>query len=616
MSQLPINNEYNQESYYVSSTVNTVFNDASEICPYNQVERYAEPIISSANQRQYQTIEPHFDDGVNYSSSLFSDSILQTYDGTIDDPVQMSYSYNSTHFSDNGQSLGRYQADYTVYELSTPGGFNDNVIHCMDQSTKVNTYPDASISQAHSSNFVHYSDYNMNYAKNQAPLNSFNQIDANSAYSSMQLNPPSCYYTNGYNSAVSGAHYVCEPQVAYHPHVNNQEPMNQHVGNFSQQNHQPYSYSYQYSSSQPTDPVTYGQPNCYVNRQTAFYYCYPETQDAYQDLQSGGYRQDRDSHYTDNNLDSVQPIWPESYCVNRHSNWSFHGPNNCVNYKESCNQVQVYDSNNSYSQQQPQTFNFSENYPPNVQNDPQIIHTLSKPLQTTESAPKAPDPKLPQTGATDRLNQESEDEEEEETVPSPYQPGSPCEPVHEYVCTQCNKRFARPSHLEIHFRTHTGERPFRCCICSKSFSQASNLQRHMRSHKTWPQLRSIGGKMSSDNFIVKPSRSIMPVARRVQVISTSALLNYSLVDSQFECKFCGLRVKGFQKMRSHMTQHNNEKVYQCIMSSCLKTFTELGAYVEHLNVAHDLTNSKWLRCGKCLRQFESKCVFHVLCNLS
>lgn len=198
--------------------------------------------------------------------------------------------------------------------------------------------------------------------------------------------------------------------------------------------------------------------------------------------------------------------------------------------------------------------------------------------------------------------------EEDDSAPSPSQTGAPCEPTHEYACSQCNRRFDRPSHLEIHFRTHTGERPFRCSICSKAFSQVSNLQRHMKSHKTWPQLRSLtDNTLSSTNFLVKPPRSIMSVARRVQVLSTSAILNYSFVDNQFECKFCGLRVRGFQNMRSHMVKHNNEKVYQCIVSSCLKTFTELEAFTEHLNKAHDLTDSKWLRCSKCNKQFESMC---------
>ncbi|KAM7541709.1 hypothetical protein Aperf_G00000011321 [Anoplocephala perfoliata] len=597
MSQLPANNDYSQENYYGGNTVNTIFSDASEIYSYHQAERYVEPIVPPVPQRLYQT-----DDGVNYSSSLFSDSILQTYDSTIDDPIQMSHSFNPTHFSDNVQPFEGYQTDYTVYELSTPGGFNNTAIHCMDQSAEVNAYPDASISQSQNSNFVNYPDYNMNYAENQTPLNSANRINDTYTYSPMQTNPPVCSY-NGYDPTMPGTRYVCEPHVDYHPHINNQEPVYQHVGDFSQQS---YSYSYQYSSSQQTAPVAYSQPNCYANPQSAFFYYHPETQDVYREFQPCDYHQNRGNHYIDNHADPVQPIWPEHYCFSRNSNWTSHGPNNYVNYKDGSNQAQFYKGNHFYSQQQSQAFNFPENYPPNVQTDSQIIHTLSKPVQATESTAKASDPKLPQTDPDNRLNQESEEEEEEEeTVPSPSQAGSLCEPVHEYVCSHCNKHFVRPSHLEIHFRTHTGERPFRCCICSKSFSQASNLQRHMLSHKTWPQLRSIGGKMFSANPIVRPSRSIMPVARRIHLTSTSTLHNYSLVDSQFECRFCGLRVKGFQKIRSHMTQHNNEKVYQCIVSSCLKTFTELGAYIEHLNSAHDLTDSKWLRCNKCLRQFES-----------
>ena len=51
-----------------------------------------------------------------------------------------------------------------------------------------------------------------------------------------------------------------------------------------------------------------------------------------------------------------------------------------------------------------------------------------------------------------------------------------------YLCTQCNKMFARKSDLGRHLRTHTGEKPYSCSHCEKMFSQNSSLQRHKKIH--------------------------------------------------------------------------------------------------------------------------------------
>lgn len=46
----------------------------------------------------------------------------------------------------------------------------------------------------------------------------------------------------------------------------------------------------------------------------------------------------------------------------------------------------------------------------------------------------------------------------------------------------CGRSFARPSHLQMHLYTHTGERPYGCSLCSKSFGTRGALTKHTRIH--------------------------------------------------------------------------------------------------------------------------------------
>ncbi|CAE6437536.1 unnamed protein product [Rhizoctonia solani] len=54
-----------------------------------------------------------------------------------------------------------------------------------------------------------------------------------------------------------------------------------------------------------------------------------------------------------------------------------------------------------------------------------------------------------------------------------------------HVCSECGQTFDRPSSLQTHMNTHTGEQPFQCPYegCGRKFSVKSNMRRHLSVHE-------------------------------------------------------------------------------------------------------------------------------------
>eukprot|EP00095_Tigriopus_kingsejongensis_P001551 maker-scaffold424_size175595-snap-gene-0.23 protein:Tk01551 transcript:maker-scaffold424_size175595-snap-gene-0.23-mRNA-1 annotation:"zinc finger protein 235-like isoform x1" len=120
-------------------------------------------------------------------------------------------------------------------------------------------------------------------------------------------------------------------------------------------------------------------------------------------------------------------------------------------------------------------------------------------------------------------------------------------------CSFCAKCFDRPSLLNRHLRTHTGERPHVCDICSKGFSTSSSLNTHRRIHS--------GEKPHS-------------------------------------CGVCGKRFTASSNLYYHRMTHVKEKPHKCEL--CQKSFPTPGDLKSHMYIH----NGSWPhRCHICDRGF-------------
>ncbi|XP_046875736.1 transcription factor HIVEP3 isoform X1 [Hypomesus transpacificus] len=92
------------------------------------------------------------------------------------------------------------------------------------------------------------------------------------------------------------------------------------------------------------------------------------------------------------------------------------------------------------------------------------------------SGPPGPTPSTPSRSTQTRATEDSKEGIlKQKREHKPQRPGK-------YVCSYCGRACAKPSVLQKHIRSHTGERPYPCGPCGFSFKTKSNLYKHRKSH--------------------------------------------------------------------------------------------------------------------------------------